>query len=209
MINNAGKRIPPQKMGRISEQGTCKPPLSKAEWRWLNEEGYEELKQLMLLNRSPMHPLPDRLEKRAANRFFPLQALSPAPLHIRCAQGLLELLERPLDWKTGSEAFAWRNDFENKRRLTLKHTHEKITAHIELVSHSDDSTDITVRCNDPSGKPVETMDIELMKNGRCIESVNASAGGTVNIRNIAAGSMQLRIYSSLGTCITLDLRVDS
>jgi hypothetical protein len=204
------QKIDPEKMGFIAEHGVKKSNLTKQQWKWLGSDGFSDLKELQNL-KSPQEyePLPERLTNTALETFFPIrQDSEDEPLHIQCINGIMELLKVPDTWVSGSPAFSWRSTGCEERRVAFTHKEDPVTAHIELVSNSDSTTDISVICNDPSGQQFPKIDVELLRNGRCIESVSANENGPVTIRNISKGPLQLAIYYSQGNCITLNVRID-
>lgn len=212
MNKKANRRIDPETMGIIAENGIGKLRLSKEQIAWLNAEGYKELEILKKVKHPEEYePLPSKLHQAAVERFFSFQQdaqISPVPLHIKCINGILELIELPQTWVIGSPAFSYRSSNDNQKQLTFRHVAQKVTAHIELLSRSSDTTDISVRCNDCSGNPLPCFEVELLRSGRCIESVSSSDPGPITIKNVSKGTMQLCIHTSQGPEIKLDIRVD-
>lgn len=212
MNKKTGRRIDPETMGIIAEHGIGKIHLSKEQIAWLNAEGYEELQLLKKMKSAGEYePLPSKLHNTALEKFFPFQQdakTENVPLHIKCINGILELIESPKAWAAGSPAFSYRSVDTIHKPLTFKHVTQKGTAHIELQSRHDDTTDISVRCNDCSGNPLPCIEVELLRSGRCIESVSSSDPGPVTIKSVKKGSMQLCIHTDQGPEIKLDIRVD-
>ena len=209
MIDKKGKPISPEKLGQLAEKGVGNVHLSKDEWTWLNNEGYTAIEQLKLIKQSEMKPLPEHLLNQALDSFFtPSTTPAPLPLHVRCINGILELIELPTTWNSGSPAFSWRSEKTDEKRLSFHHTEQQVTAHIEMQAHMDETTDISVRCFDPKGAPVSVMEIELLRGGRCEESISSSESGPLTINNVKKGPMQLCIHAAKSTCITIDIRVD-
>lgn len=208
MIDKKGKPISPEKLGKIAEKGVKSVHLSKDEWIWLNNEGYAAIEQLKKIEQSEMK-LPDHLLNRAVDSFFAISS-SPAslPLHVRLINGILELIELPTTWNSGSPAFSWRSEKTDEKRLSFHHTEQHVTAHIEMQAHMDETTDISVRCFDPTGTPVSVMEVELLRGGRCEESISSSESGPLTINNVKKGPMQLCIHAAENTCINIDIRVD-
>ncbi len=212
MNKKAGRKIDPETMGMIAEIGIGKLRLSKEQIAWLNAEGYKELEILKKVKHPEEYDsLPSKLHYAAVESFFPFQQdaeVSPVPLHIKCINGILELIELPQTWVIGSPAFSYRSSDASKKQLTFRHVAKKITAHIELLSRPGDTTDISVRCNDCAGNPLHCFEVELLRSGRCIESVSSSDPGPLTIKNVTKGAMQLCIHNSYGPEIKLDIRVD-
>lgn len=212
MNKKTKRKIDPETMAIIAEHGIDKIHLSKDQINWLSSEGFEELRQLRQLKPAEKYePLPSKLHNTALDKYFPFQQdnqTSNVPLHLKCVNGILEIIQSPKSWTTGSSAFSWRSSDISQRQLTFKHVDKKVIAHIELLSHQDDTTDISVRCNDCLGNPLPCMEIELLRSGRCIESVSSNETGPVTIKNVKKGSMQLCIHTAQGSEIKLDIRVD-
>jgi hypothetical protein len=203
------KPIDVQRMAIIAEQGIGGIRLSKEETRWLANEGFDELICSQTIDAAKKEQLPAELFNKALGTFFPPTMDAPeSSLHVRLKNGLLGLINLPKTWNPGSIAFAWRSAKDRQHRLAFTHKEDLVTAHIEMVSRADEKTDISVRCNDPSGNPVPAIEIELLRSGRCIESVSADSSGPVTIRNVEKGPMQLCIHCAQGHRITLDMKID-
>lgn len=205
-------KIDPETIAIIAECGIDKIGLSRDQIAWLSAEGFDELKQVKKLKpASEYEPLPSYLHNKALDTFFPFQQtaeIGDVPLHIKFQHGILELIGYPKTWTTGSPAFSWRDTDLSQRQLTFKHIEQKVTTHIELLSRHDDTTDISVRCNDSSGNQLPCIEVELLRSGRCIESISSSDIGPVTIKNVKKGSMQLCVHTAEGQEIKLDIRVD-
>lgn len=204
------KKVDPEKMGVIAEHGVKNQHLSKEQWKWLRNVGLRELKDLKNLKRPEEYdPVSARLINTALETFFPVQENSvKEPIHIRCINGIIELIKLPDSCVSGSPAFSWRDNSSRDRRVAFTHKEDPVTVHIELSSNANDTTDISVICNDVSGKQFTIVEVELYRDGRCIESVSATENGAVTIRNVAKGPLQLSIHCSQGNCITLNMKVD-
>jgi hypothetical protein len=191
MRKKGTQKIDPEKMGLIAEHGVKNQHLSKEQWKWLRDDGFRELKELKNLKCPEEYdPVPSRLINTALETFFPVQEISTKePIHIRCINGLIELIRLPDSCISGSPAFSWRDNNSKDRRVAFTHKEDPITAHIELSSNANDTTDISVICSDVSGKQFPSVEVELLRDGRCIESVSANENGPVN-------------------CITLNMKVD-
>jgi hypothetical protein len=209
MRKKNNKPINAEKLSSIAEHGIGKLHLSNKEWRWLEQEGYEELLHLKNLQPLLNEQLPINLLNTALEKFFPYNTAEiSTPLHIRCIKGIMELIELPPEWTSGSPAFAWRDAQEKEKRLAFQHHEKDSTVHIELVSNLNETIDISVRCNDDAGSPILPMTVDLICEGRCVESVSTNDKGPLTIKNVERGPMQLCVHSTQGACIKIDLRVD-
>lgn len=194
------RKILPEKMAILAEQGLKAAKLTKQEKITLLRDGLQELYELFDFTGQSIPPLEPEAVDAIMRKFF------TPKLRMRICKKNIEVVEAPARWLMGGPAFAHRGrDIEG---VSFNRRVGKLTIHLNIKSRDERLADIRIRITDDSGKGRSSFEVKLFKEEKCVETLSSAINTTVSLFALERGDYLLRVYDKKGEIVSVPLKIE-
>jgi len=201
------KSLSPEQIVCIAEKGLRGANLSKAEKQYLNTQQLEEVYAIWDFEKETIpefdpNAISDLLKKYTERS----QKHSIADICIKLGKKCIELIQLGAEWQTVSPAFAVRDNAQDN--ISFHKSIGKLTIHLEIVHRDQNLADIHVKLTNSSKKNSFLFDVELIKDNRCVETINTAQNDIVSFLSVAIDNYILRVSDAKKEIASLSLRME-
>ena len=197
---NKKQEISPERMAVLAEQGLKAAKLTKEEKQYLLNGGLRELYDIYDFSKQTIPPLESEVVNAIMNRVF------GEKLWIRITKKIIEKISLPEGWYTGSPAFAHRG--MKAKNISFHKKVEKLIVHLEIVQNDGRLAEIHVRLTDNEGNYLSSIEAELFKGGRCIETISTLKNNTITFSSLEMDDYILRISDSKDEITSIAIKIE-
>jgi len=196
------QEISPERMAILAEQGLKAVKLTKEEKQYLLNGGLKELYDIYDFAEKTIPPLESEAVNAIMNRFF----CEHPKLWIRITKKIIDKVSLPEDWYMGSPAFAHRG--MKAKNISFHKKVEKLIVHLEIVQNDGRLAEIHVRLTDNEGNYLSSIEAELFKGGRCIETISTLKNNTITFSSLEMDDYILRISDSKDEITSIAIKIE-
>ena len=211
MTNKNKTELPPETIALLAEKGMRAARLSKKQKQTFLQTGFSEFYAVQKAHKTAEPPLSEPEVDRLMDRFFkPASGRAPTALSlvwIKMLDKAVKIIECDGCWTPGSPVFAVRGEVAQPAVAMHKEI-GRLTLHLELISRANRLADIKLCLSDSASRDKTSFEAQLLKNGRCVESLSARTGECFVLSRIESGEYQLRVNDNHGEVASFLIRMD-
>ena len=210
LFNKKENKLTPEIVGLIAENGICSLKRKAAITRALLDGGLDEVNAVKKMKTAIIAgPGLQEVESLVA-RYFPFidKAKECQPsLWLKLKTLGSETVDIFDGWLAGSPAFAYRSS-ENHQSVSFHKELGRKSVHLEVIRRDERLADLRVSLIDNSSRDQTTFEVELIKDGNCLESVSMKTASVASISSIETGDYELRLSDNKGELTSLRIRME-
>ena len=120
-------------------------------------------------------------------------------------ENIIEILSNLAQWQPNSSVFATRASEPNT--ISMHKKYGKLTIHMEIVRRDESLVDINVKLADNSKRNHCPFEVELVKSGRCIETINTTQENIVSFFAVEVDDYILKVLNTKKEIASISLRM--
>ena len=210
LFNKKENKLTPEIVGLIAEKGIrslkCKAGITRA----LLDGGLDEVYAVKKMKTAVIAaPGLQEVESLVA-RYFPFinKAKEYQPsLWLKLKTLGSETVDAFDGWLVGSPVFAYRSS-GNHQSVSFHKDLGRKSVHLEVIRRDERLADLRVSLTDDSNREQTTFEVELIKDGKCVESVSLKTAAVASISSIEIGDYELRLSDNKGELTSLRIRME-
>jgi hypothetical protein len=196
------QEISPERMAILAEQGLKAVKLTAEEKQYLLNGGLKELYDIYDFAEKTIPPLESEAIDEIMDKFFG----EHSKLWIRITRKIIEMVSLPEGWYMGSPAFAHRGI--KAKNISFHKKAGNLVVHLEIVQSDGRFADIHVRLTDNKSKYVSSIEAELFKGERCIETVSTLKNNTITFSSLEMDDYILRISDPKDEITSIAIKIE-
>ncbi len=206
-LTESDHSLSPEQIALCAERGLKAIPLSREQKKHLIDHQMDEVYAAWEFEKATIPVLDaETIETIIDTHVHSQPLVSPVDIWVKLGEYIVETIHKAVSWQAESPAFAMRTTTSDSVSFYKKLG--KMTIHLEIVRRDESLADINVKLTDNTGNNSYTFDVELIKENRCIETINTTRNNLVSFLAVAIDDYMLRVSDANKEIASLSLRME-
>jgi hypothetical protein len=206
-LTESEESLSPEQVALLAEKGLKAVPLSRQQKKHLIEHQMDEVYAALEFEQANIPWLDSETIETLVD---PYSHSQPSPslvdIWVKLGTQIIETIHKAETWQLGSPAFAVRANSTDT--VSFHKKLGKMTIHLEIVRRDESLADINVKLIDNTGNNSYSFDVELIKENRCVETINTTHNNLVSFLAVAIDDYILRVSDAKKEIASLSLRME-